>query len=170
MANPSSKKQDQITVPPFKNLKRALLLTGVSALLVMGVLYFMLWKDPSVPMATISSTPKANTGTPTSEIPKTSHLLGRWLRPDGGYILEIRSATPDGKIDAAYYNPNPIKVGRAEWVAKDDKQYVMVELQDVNYPGSTYGLEYQPSSDHMVGTYYQAVEKNTYEVEFVREK
>ena len=55
-------------------------------------------------------------------------------------------------------------------MAKDGKLYVMAELQDVNYPGSIYGLEYQVSTDHLVGTYYQAVEKNTYDVEFVREK
>lgn len=34
----------------------------------------------------------------------------------------------------------------------------------------TYGLEYQVSTDHLIGTYYQAVEKNTYDVEFVRER
>ncbi len=92
------------------------------------------------------------------------------MRPDGGYILEIRSASPDGKLDVGYFNPKSIHVGRAEWVEKDGKLYVMAELQDVNYPGSIYGLEYQVSTDHLVGTYYQAVEKNTYDVEFVREK
>lgn len=99
-----------------------------------------------------------------------NRILGRWLRPDGGYILEIRSATPDGKLDVGYYNPNPIHVARAEWVMKDSKLYVLVELQDTNYPGSTYGLEYKAGTDHLVGTYYQALEKSTFDVEFVREK
>lgn len=102
--------------------------------------------------------------------PDLNKLVGRWLRPDGGYILEIRSASPDGKLDVGYFNPNPIHVARAEWVMKDNKLYVMAELQDVNYPGSTYGLEYKVGSDHLVGTYYQAVEKSTFDVEFVREK
>ena len=97
-------------------------------------------------------------------------LVGRWLRPDGGYILEIRGASPDGKLDLGYFNPNPIHVARAEWVMKDNKLYVLAELQDVNYPGSTYGLEYIVGTDHLVGTYYQAVEKSTFDVEFVREK
>ena len=101
---------------------------------------------------------------------ETAHLLGRWLRPDGGYILEIKSGTPDGKLDVSYFNPNPIHVGKAEWVVKDGKQFVLVELQDVNYPGSTYGLEYIVAQDKLAGTYYQAVEKSTYDVEFVREK
>lgn len=102
--------------------------------------------------------------------PDLGHLVGRWLRPDGGYILEIRGATPDGKLDVGYYNPKSIHVARAEWVEKDGKLYVMAELQDVNYPGSTYGLEYIIGQDKLVGTYYQAVEKSTYDVEFVREK
>lgn len=102
--------------------------------------------------------------------PDLNKLVGRWLRPDGGYILEIKSASPDGKLEVRYFNPNPIHVARAEWVMKDNTLYVMAELQDVNYPGSTYGLEYKVGSDHLVGTYYQAVEKSTFDVEFVREK
>lgn len=97
-------------------------------------------------------------------------LVGRWLRPDGGYILEIRSVSADGKLDVGYFNPNPIHVARAEWVIKDSKLYVLVELQDTNYPGSTYGLEYKAGTDQLVGTYYQALEKSTFDVEFVREK
>jgi hypothetical protein len=27
-------------------------------------------------------------------------LNGRWLRPDGGYVLEIRAVDPSGSIDA----------------------------------------------------------------------
>ena len=41
-------------------------------------------------------------------------LSGRWLRPDGGYVLEIRSADASGKIDAAYLNPRPISIAKAE--------------------------------------------------------
>jgi hypothetical protein len=32
-------------------------------------------------------------------------LSGRWLRPDGGYILDIRDVDARGKIDAVYLNP-----------------------------------------------------------------
>ena len=99
-----------------------------------------------------------------------NQLVGRWQRPDGGYILEIRSALPNGKLDAGYFNPNPIHIGRAEWVVKDKKLYVLVELQDTNYPGSTYGLEYRPATDVLVGNYFQAVEQSNYDVEFIREK
>ena len=119
------------------------------------------------------TTTSANSSSPPSEQqapqPDLNRLVGRWLRPDGGYILEIRSATADGKLDVSYFNPNPIHVARAEWVINDNILYALVELQDVNYPGSTYGLEYKDGSDHLVGTYYQAVEKSTYDVEFVRQ-
>lgn len=98
------------------------------------------------------------------------HIAGRWERTDGGYVLEIRQSTPDGRLDAAYFNPNPIHVSRAKWAEKDGAYYVMVELQDVNYPGSTYGLQYFPEDDRLAGTYYQAVEGNTYDVEFERER
>lgn len=120
-----------------------------------------------------STNPTESTSTPSEQKvtqPDLNRLVGRWLRPDGGYILEIRSATPDGKLDVGYFNPKPIHVARAEWVINDNILYALVELQDVNYPGSTYGLEYKAGADHLVGTYFQAVEKSTYDVEFVREK
>lgn len=97
-------------------------------------------------------------------------LMGRWTRPDGGYILEIRNAAADGKLDVGYFNPKPINVSRSDWKEKDGRLYVVVELQDVNYPGSTYELEYIAGQDYLVGTYYQAVEKSIFEVVFVREK
>ena len=130
----------------------------------------MFGRDAAGTPSALTTTTKAEGQAIKTEIPETGRLVGRWLRPDGGYILEIRSATPDGKLDVGYFNPKSINVGRAEWVAKDGKLYVMAELQDVNYPGSTYGLEYQPATDQMVGTYYQAVEKSTFDVQFVREK
>jgi hypothetical protein len=95
-------------------------------------------------------------------------LVARWLRPDGGYILEIRSAAADGKLDAGYFNPNPIHVARAEWASKDGKLGMFVELRDVNYPGSTYDLIYDPQSDSLTGIYYQAALQQQFEVAFVK--
>jgi len=40
-------------------------------------------------------------------------LKGRWLRPDGGYVLEIREIDGSGKMVAAYFNRRPINVARA---------------------------------------------------------
>lgn len=97
------------------------------------------------------------------------NLIGRWLRPDGDYIIEIRSIRADGQMDAAYLNPRPINVARAEAAWKQGKQEVFIELQDTGYPGSTYTLDYNPDQDMFTGVYYQAVIKKGFEVVFVRQ-
>lgn len=97
-----------------------------------------------------------------------SRLVGRWERPDGGYVLEIRSVAADGKIEAAYLNPRPINVSRAELRTIDGQPGVFVELRDVNYPGSTYLLGYRPDKDELSGTYHQAATGENYEIHFVR--
>jgi hypothetical protein len=97
-------------------------------------------------------------------------LEGRWVRPDGGYILELRDFKKDGKVTAAYFNPRPIKVYSAKWSRKEGKINLFVELRDVNYPGSKYNLQYDPKTDRLKGTYFQAVEKQTFNIEFVRAK
>ncbi len=105
-----------------------------------------------------------------AESVREERLVGRWLRPDGGYVLEIRRAQPDGRLEAAYLNPRPIHVARAEWQRKEGRLQVLVELRDVNYPGSTYTLDFSSESDRLVGAYFQAVQQQTFDVEFVRQK
>jgi hypothetical protein len=95
-------------------------------------------------------------------------LKGRWLRDSGGYVIEIRGVGPGGKLDAAYFNPNPIRVGKAEASAPGGVPQVVVELRDVNYPGSTYTLSYDAKTDRLVGRYYQAVARETFPVYFMR--
>ena len=95
-------------------------------------------------------------------------LIGRWLRPDGGYILEIRDAGSDGRLEASYFNPGPINVSRAEWRSENGRLGVFVELRDVNYPGSTYTLRYVPERDRLVGEYFQAALGQTFDVGFER--
>ena len=103
---------------------------------------------------------------------QTDHgrIAGKWLRPDGGYVLELSDVKPEGKLKAAYFNPRPINVAKAEWRSVDDRIQVFVELRDVNYPGSTYTLIYDPEQDRLNGYYYQAVQKVTFDVVFVRKK
>ena len=95
-------------------------------------------------------------------------LAGRWMRADGGYVLELRDIKEDGSLKAAYFNPRPINVSRAELKRKDGKISLLVELRDVNYPGSLYRLRYDLKSDRLQGTYFQAVQRETYAIEFVR--
>jgi hypothetical protein len=98
------------------------------------------------------------------------HLEGRWVRPDGGYVIELRDIKKDGSVSAAYFNPKPIRVYRAETMKKNGKISLFVELRDVNYPGSTYNLIYDSATDRLKGTYFQAVHKQTFKVEFMRSR
>lgn len=97
-------------------------------------------------------------------------LNGRWLRPDGGYILEIQSVESGGKIDAAYFNPRPINVARAEATRDGSTLKVLVELRAPSYPGSTYTLTYDPERDQLEGAYFHAGLQQTFDVGFVRLK
>jgi hypothetical protein len=99
-----------------------------------------------------------------------SILAGRWQRPDGGYVLEISDIGPNGRAKAAYFNPRPIHVERAEWKDRDGPLQLFVELRDVNYPGSTYTLTYEAETDRLAGIYYQAAMRQTFDVAFERMK
>ena len=115
-----------------------------------------------------SSTPAGeSTLTPEARL-EFQRLLGRWLRPDGGYILEIRSVDNQGRLEAAYLNPRPIHVSRAEASREGTATKVFVELQDEGYPGSTYTLLYDSQRDVLMGIYYQAQMGQKFEVVFVR--
>ena len=96
-------------------------------------------------------------------------LVGRWLRADGGYVLEIRAVSPEGRVGASYFNPHPINVARAEAGRGGDFVTLLVELRDVNYPGSTYRLWYDAERDILEGTYYQAALQETFDVVFERQ-
>ena len=97
-------------------------------------------------------------------------LTGRWLRLDGGYVLEIHGVDAGGRIDAAYLNPRPINVARAEATREGSTLKVFVELRAPDYPGSTYTLTYDPGSDQLQGVYYQAALQQRFDVRFVRMK
>jgi hypothetical protein len=102
--------------------------------------------------------------------PELAKLVGKWERPDGGYILEIKSVDPSGKLEAGYFNPNPINVSRAAAWRDKGTTKVVIELRDVYYPGSTYTLEHNPQSDQLFGQYFQATMQQTFEVIFARVK
>lgn len=97
-------------------------------------------------------------------------LKGRWRRPDGGYVLEIREIDASGKMVAAYFNPRPINVSQAEASQEGAATKVFIELRDTNYPGSTYTLIYDPGDDQLKGVYFQAALQQSFDVVFVRLK
>lgn len=113
----------------------------------------------------LQGTAAAVASTPEFELQK---LVGRWLRQDGGYVLEISSVDARGKMEAAYFNPRPIHVARAEVSRDGIATKIFVELRDVNYPGSTYTLIYEPTNDQLKGIYFQAALKQQFEVFFQR--
>jgi len=96
------------------------------------------------------------------------NLVGRWIRPDGGYIIEIRNVGTDGLIQAAYFNPRPIHVSQARLTFVNKEPQVFIELRDTGYPGATYTLTYQPKQDVLAGLYYQPTAGQSFEVIFVR--
>jgi len=95
-------------------------------------------------------------------------LIGRWQRTDGGYVIEIRNVEPNGNMQAGYFNPNPIHVGRAEAATYEDKIKIEIELQDRGYPGSAYTLIYDLDKDVLFGYYFQAAIGQYFDVLFVR--
>jgi hypothetical protein len=113
---------------------------------------------------------KKQTTTETRDKSGFEVLQGRWLRPDGGYIIQVRSVDASGKMEAGYFNPRPINVSKAQATKESGKIKVFVELSDVGYPGSTYTLSYDPKEDVLRGVYYQAAVKQSYDVYFTRMK
>ena len=95
-------------------------------------------------------------------------LEGKWVRPDGGYKLVIEDVRPDGSLKASYFNPKKINVSISNWKVDNGSVHLFVELQDVNYRGSNYNLVYINEKDVFEGTYFLAVHKQTFSINFLR--
>ncbi|MCX6910024.1 MAG: hypothetical protein NTY01_18550 [Verrucomicrobia bacterium] len=93
-------------------------------------------------------------------------LIGRWARTDGDYMIEIKSITADGKAEAAYFNPRPINVARAEASRDGGALRLFMELRDSGYPGCLYKLTFDKAATRLTGTYFQAAQNETYPVTF----
>ncbi len=121
--------------------------------------------SPAVPASATNEAP-----VPVVARPEFDQLKGRWERPDGGYVLEFRNVDTAGVVEAAYFNPGPIRVSKALALQEQGTTKVFVELRDVNYPGCTYSLSYDPATDQLHGVYFQAAVQQTYDVVFARLK
>lgn len=95
-------------------------------------------------------------------------LKGTWVRPDGGYTIAIESVGADGKLEATYFNPNPLPFAKAQGSQDGVTLHASFELRAGGYDGSTYALTYDPATDRLVGVYYQAVAKQKFPVFFTR--
>jgi hypothetical protein len=114
------------------------------------------------------TTPAVAPAIPALTVADAQGLVGRWVRTDSPYVLEIVSTAEEGNLEAAYYNPRPINVSRAAFRVVDGTFEVFVELRDVNYPGSTYTLRYDAADDVLQGVYFQAALGQSYDVTFAR--
>jgi len=126
-------------------------------------------REQPVPIAATNTAPVTATSARGSAAkPSFDVLKGRWQRPDGGYVVEVKSVDDSGKMDASYSNPRRINVSKAEASRDGTAIKVFIELRDANYPGSTYNLTYDPQRDQLQGIYYQAALQQQFEVVFVR--
>jgi len=95
-------------------------------------------------------------------------IVGRWRRTDGGYVVDILGLDAAAGLKVAYYNPRPINVSQAQVVHGSTGLHVFIELRDTGYPGATYRLDYDATTDTMTGFYHQPTADQTFDVVFVR--
>ena len=141
----------------------------VGALLMLTLTACSQKPSASPPSDTATNPAAAPTATPAPR-PEFLKLVGKWERPDGGYVLEIRSVDAAGNMEAGYFNPDPIRVSKALAIQDGVTTKVFIELRDVNYPGCTYSLTYDPQTDQLHGQYFQAAVEQTYDIAFARLK
>jgi hypothetical protein len=89
----------------------------------------------------------------------------------GKYILQLsrlgsRGEGSRGELKTEYFNPRAIDVSRAEWKNEENRPGIFVELREMNYPGSTYTLIYEPANDQLKGAHFQAALRQQFEVFF----
>lgn len=108
----------------------------------------------------------AETITP-AQIESGEVLHGQWRRPDGGYVIQIKAVGPEGRMEAAYFNPRPIRVDSAQWRFGGGSLQVRLRLNDRGYEGAYYILQYDPASNRLVGEYHPA-NQETFAVAFER--
>jgi hypothetical protein len=173
------RKQGQPTERVSPSSRRWRVVAGLGVVAVAVALVVATWPRSPRPAATDvpaghaaapSPTASASPAPAASDTP--SHfrpLLGDWRRPDGGYVLSVTAVAPDGRAAVIYLNPRPIRVARAEARREGALVGLFVQLDDVGYPGSTYTLGYDAASGQLRGIYYQAVQRQQYEVVFVRQ-
>jgi hypothetical protein len=100
--------------------------------------------------------------------PSFEILQGRWMRPDGGYLIVIKGIDSAGKVDAAYFNPSPLPFSKSDATLSGSTLNLFFELRAGGYAGSTYTLTYDPTRDRLVGVYFQAVAQQKFDIYFIR--
>ena len=112
--------------------------------------------------------PKGIPGPSVAAKPDLAVLKGTWVRLEGGYVIAIKSVGPGGELEAMYFNPSPLPFAKAQATRDGATVRAFFELRAGGYGGSTYDLTYDPASDRLKGTYYQAVAKQQFDISFAR--
>ena len=94
--------------------------------------------------------------------------LGKWQRSDSPYVLVLSNIKTDSTLVAKYLNPKSINISETHWKTSDGYFYFYIKFDDEGYPGSYYSLGYYPEEDRLFGFYYQAMQKQKYDVVFER--
>ena len=152
--------KEKKTKRPSNNIRKKRRIAAVCLVfigLVAGALYGVMHR---------SSTEKSSTISTDKEAPDFDRLVGRWIRPDGGYVIEVNKIHPDGRVEAAYFNPRPVHVSRANVSDENGVIKLFIELRGQGYPGSTYTLKYNPELGVLVGVYFQAAIQQSFDVIF----
>jgi hypothetical protein len=126
-------------------------------------------QPPPAAAAPTSQAPAAAVSKASTVPAAVRKAFGKWVRADGGYVLEIRGGDLSGVLDAAYFNPKSIHVSRAIWMQGGAGFQFVIELNDVGYPGATYVLSYDEKTDQLVGKYNQPAMQQSFDIEFVRQ-
>jgi hypothetical protein len=176
MGRKKSRKPRGASAPATMGRGRAVVLVAIVAGAV--ALAIVTWRrtpapeassPPAPAVATRRSSPPVTASQTSEEAPaELRPLLGEWLRPDGGYVLVVSAIADDGTATVTYLNPRPIHVQRARARSEDGAVELFVELRDRGYPGSTYTLTHDPAADQLKGIYFQAAQRASYDVVFVR--
>ena len=154
-------------------LRKHLTIASALIVIVTVVCGVLIWRMNAVDSAESASPSDSNSESVSpavaiSESVNVLKLVGRWLRTDSPYVIEIHEVSPDGTLRAGYYNPQPINVSAAKVENKNGTLQVLVELHDAGYPGSNYTLNYNPQNDALEGTYFQATLRQNFNVAFMR--
>ena len=140
---------------------------GIAAVVVVSLLLWGIKTSGDSPLAAGQDVSAPQTAV---AAPDFQALVGRWVRMDTPYVIDIESAGQDGTLQAKYYNPRSINISIAKARDKDGTLEVFVELRDTNYPGSTYTLTYDRARELLMGVYFQAVMQQKYNVAFRRQQ
>ena len=147
----------------MKKIPKLMIVVVVAGVVAAGVWLLQSRRNAEEKPGVVTSTSSAVT---TEQI---QAIVGRWRRPDGGYVIDIRGLDATGRLVVAYYNPRPINVSKAQVVQSPRGLHVFIELRDEGYPGATYRLDYDRDTDSMTGVYFQPSINQSFDVVFVRE-